>query len=158
MTMPMSHLFHRPGTLPPRLPHSHHYRYLLQDHTLDSILLLFSTCVQTLFDTGASCSFISAACVSALGLDTEPLENQMTIASPLSASLPVNLICRGCELEVSNIRLTCDLCVIEMVDFDLIMEMDWLSTHRAVVDCHQKIVTALPLMGHVSVLRGIDRL
>ena len=82
----------------------------------------------------------------------------MTIASPLGASLRVNLTCRGCELEVSNIRLTCDLRVIEMADFDLIMEMDWLLTHRAVVDCHQKIVTAFTLMGHAFVLRGIDRL
>ncbi|KAH7866217.1 hypothetical protein Vadar_017242 [Vaccinium darrowii] len=66
----------------------------------------------------------------------------MTIASPLGGTVPVNLICKGCELEVSNIRLTCDFRVIKMADFDLIVGMDWLSTHRVVIDCHLKLVTA----------------
>ena len=32
-----------------------------------------------------------------------------------------------------------------MSDSDVILGMDWLSTHRAVIDCHQKKVTAYTL-------------
>lgn len=101
---------------------------------IQGTLLLFSTCMQALFDSGASHSFIFAASVSALGLEIESLRNSMTIASPLEGKIPVNLTCRGCEIRVTNIQLTYDLCVIEMTDYDVIMGIDWLSTPRAVID------------------------
>ncbi|XP_058189315.1 uncharacterized protein LOC131306903 [Rhododendron vialii] len=113
------------------------------DHAvIQGTLTLFTTCVQALFDSGASHSFISATCVSILGLETEPLKTTMHVTSPLGGKIPVVLICKGCELEVSNLRLTCDLRVIEMTDFDVILGMDWLTAHRAVIDCHRKMVTA----------------
>jgi hypothetical protein len=38
-----------------------------------------------------------------------------------------------------------DLILLDMVDFDLILGMDWLSPHRAVLDCYAKTVTlAMP--------------
>ncbi|XP_058220362.1 uncharacterized protein LOC131330699 [Rhododendron vialii] len=94
------------------------------------------TCVQSLFDSGASHSFISTTCVTALALETEPLSKSTKVVSPTGGSITVNLVCRGCELEVANLRLTCDLKMIDMVDFDVILGMDWLSAHRAVIDCH----------------------
>ncbi|XP_058220227.1 uncharacterized protein LOC131330610 [Rhododendron vialii] len=95
-----------------------------------------------LFDSGALQSFISTACVTALALETKPLSKSTEVVSPMGGSISVNLVCRGCELEVANLRLTCDLRVIDMVDFDVILGMDWPSAHRAVIDCHQKTVTA----------------
>ncbi|XP_058180091.1 uncharacterized protein LOC131298630 [Rhododendron vialii] len=109
---------------------------------IQGTLILYSTCVQALFDSGASHSFISTTCVSTLGLETEPLGTTMHVTSPLGGKISVGLICKGCELEVSNLRLTVDLRVIDMMDFDVILGMDWLSAHRAIVDCHRKIVTA----------------
>ncbi|XP_058202872.1 uncharacterized protein LOC131317330 [Rhododendron vialii] len=109
---------------------------------IQGTLTLFTTCVQALFDSGASHSFISATCISTLGLETEPLKTTIHVTSPLGGKISIVLICKGCELEVSNLRLTCDLRVIEMTDFDVILGMDWLTAHRAVIDCHQKVVTA----------------
>ncbi|XP_058216665.1 uncharacterized protein LOC131327526 [Rhododendron vialii] len=109
---------------------------------IQGTLTLFTTCVQALFDSGASHSFISATCVPTLGLETEPLKTTMHVTSPLGGKISVVLICKGCELEVSNLRLIRDLRVIEMTDFDVILGMDWLTAHRAVIDCHRKVVTA----------------
>ncbi|XP_058216826.1 uncharacterized protein LOC131327702 [Rhododendron vialii] len=103
--------------------------------------LQIDTCVQALFDSGASHSFISFACVTALALETEPLSTSMKVTSPLGGSIAVNLVCRGCKIKIANLRLTCDLRVINIADFDIILGMDWLSAHRAVIDCHQKTVT-----------------
>ncbi|XP_058216870.1 uncharacterized protein LOC131327753 [Rhododendron vialii] len=50
---------------------------------IQGTLKLYSTCVQALFDSGASHSFISIACVSTLGLETEPLGMTMHVTSPL---------------------------------------------------------------------------
>ncbi|XP_058219911.1 uncharacterized protein LOC131330379 [Rhododendron vialii] len=108
---------------------------------IQGTLILYNTCIQALFDSGASHSFISAACVSTLGLETELLGTTMHVTSPLGSKISMGLICKGCELEVSNLRLTFNLRVIDMTDFDVILGMDWLSAHRTVIDCHRKMVT-----------------
>ena len=54
----------------------------------------------------------------------------------------INQICRDCELEISGILLTVDLRVMNMSDFDVIIGMDWLMTHKVVIDCDRRRVTA----------------
>ena len=39
------------------------------------------------------------------------------------------MICQDCELEISGILLTLDLRVMDMLEFDVILGMDWLTTH-----------------------------
>ena len=52
------------------------------------------------------------------------------------------MICRGYELEISGILLTVDLRVIDMSEFDVILDMDWLMAHHVVIDCDRRRVTA----------------
>ncbi|XP_058219243.1 uncharacterized protein LOC131329855 [Rhododendron vialii] len=93
---------------------------------IQGTLLLYSTCEQALFDSRASHSFISTACSSV----------------------------KRCELEVTNLRLNCDLGVNDMADFDVILRMNWLSVHQAVIDCHLKMVTAYTPVGNCSRFKG----
>ena len=76
------------------------------------------------------------------GLEVETLEEPMHVSSPLGTKVGVGLICRGCELEISGILLTLDLRVMDMTEFDVILGMDWLMTHRVVVDCECRRVIA----------------
>ena len=62
--------------------------------------------------------------------------------SPLGIRVSVDLICQGCELEISGILLTVDLRVMDMSEFDVIFGMDWLTAYRVVIDCERKRVTA----------------
>ena len=54
----------------------------------------------------------------------------------------MDLICRGCELEIFQILLTVDLRVMDMSEFDVILGMDWLTAHRVVIDCDIRRITA----------------
>ena len=63
------------------------------------------------------------------------------MSSPLGTKVSVDLICRGCELEISEILLTVDLRVMDMLEFDVILGMDLLMTHRFVIDCERRRVT-----------------
>ena len=56
--------------------------------------------------------------------------------------MSVDLICRGCELEISGILLTMDLKVIDMSEFDVILGMDWLTAPRVVISYDRRRVTA----------------
>ena len=69
---------------------------------------------RVLFDSSASHSFIAASCVRELGLKVETLEKPLYVSSPLRTRVSVDIICRGCELEISVILLIVDLRVMDM--------------------------------------------
>ena len=79
---------------------------------------------RVLFDYGASHSFIVASCVRELGLEVETLAKPLYVSSPLGTRVSMDLICRGCELEIFGILLTVDLRVMDMSEFDVILGMD----------------------------------
>ena len=94
---------------------------------IQGTFLLSRLQVRVLFDSGASHSFIAASCVRELGLEVETLEEPLYVSSPLGARTSINMICRGCELEISEILLSVDLRVMDMSEFDVILGMDWLT-------------------------------
>ena len=104
--------------------------------------MVFHLWARVLFDSDASHSFIVASCVKYLGLEVETLEKPLYVNSPLGTRVSVDQLCRDCELEISWILLTVDLRVMDMLEFDVILGMDWLTTHRVVIDCDRMRVTA----------------
>ena len=107
-----------------------------------------------LFDFGASHSFIAASSVRELGLEVETLEKPLYVSSSLGTRVSVDMICRGCELEIFVILLTMDLRVIYMSEFDAIHGMDWLTAHRVVIDCDHRRVTAYTKDGICVIFKG----
>ncbi|GJV12931.1 putative reverse transcriptase domain-containing protein [Tanacetum coccineum] len=51
-----------------------------------------------------------------------------------------NTVLRGCTLVLLNHVFKIDLLPTRLGSFDVIIGMDWLSYHRAVIDCYEKIV------------------
>ena len=106
------------------------------------MFLLSRLWAKVLFDSGASHSFIAASVARELGLEVETLEEPLYVSSPLGTRVSVNLICRDCELEISVILLTVDLRVMDMLESDVILGMDWLTAYRVVIDYERRRVTA----------------
>ena len=63
------------------------------------------------------------------GLGVKTLEEPLHVSFPLGVRVSVDKICRGCELEISRILLTLNLRVMDMLEFDVILGMDWLTSH-----------------------------
>ena len=76
------------------------------------------------------------------GLEVETLDEPLHVNSPLGTKARIDRICRGCELEISGILLTVDLQIMYMSEFEVILEMDWLTAHRVVIDCDRIRLTA----------------
>ena len=74
-------------------------------------------------------SFIVLSYVKELGLKGETLEKPLHVSSPVGTRVSVDLICQYCELEISGILLTVDLRVMDMLEFDVILGIDWLIAH-----------------------------
>ena len=74
-------------------------------------------------------------------LEVETLKESLHVNSSLGTRVSVDKICRGCELEIAGILLTVDLRVMDMLEFDVILEMGWLMAHRVIIDCNRRRVT-----------------
>ena len=64
----------------------------------------------------------------------ETVEEPLYVSSPLRIRARIGMICRGCELEISGTLLAMDLRIMDMSEFDVILEMDWLTLYRVVID------------------------
>ena len=71
----------------------------------------------------------------------ETLEEPLYVSSPLGIRARIGMICRGCELEISGTLLTVDLRIMDMLEFDVILGMDWLKAYMVVIGCERKRVT-----------------
>ena len=74
--------------------------------------------------------------------------------SPLGTKARIDRICRGCELEISGILFMVDLRVMDMLEFEVILGIDWLTAHRVVIDCDCMRVTAYTSDGTCVVFQG----
>ena len=70
----------------------------------------------------------------------ELLAYDLLVTSPLGHSVRVNRMYKNCPLLVHDREFLVDLIALPFHEFDLILGMDWLSKHRAIVDCDKKIV------------------
>ena len=121
---------------------------------IQGTFLLSRLWARVLFDSGASHSFIAASVVIELGLEVEALEEPLYVSSPLGIRARIGMICGGCELEISGILLTVDLRVMDMLEFDVILGMDWMTAYRVIIDCERRSVTAYTQGGTRVMFQG----
>ncbi|XP_038992285.1 uncharacterized protein LOC120115735 [Hibiscus syriacus] len=97
---------------------------------------LFNFVVHGLIVGGSRHSFISTSLIEREGLSRELTNHNASLTDILGNSLTVNKIWRGCPLEVQGLVFPANLMEHPfLVDFDLILGMDWLSLSHAVIDC-----------------------
>ena len=70
----------------------------------------------------------------------ELLAYDLLVTSPLGHSVRVNRVYNIFPLMVHDREFSVDMIALPFHEFDLILGMDWLSKHRAIVDCDKKIV------------------
>ena len=63
------------------------------------------------------------------------------MSSPLGIRARIGMIRQGCELEISGTLLIVDLGIMDMLEFDVILGMDWLTAYRVVIDCERMRAT-----------------
>ena len=121
---------------------------------IQGTFLLFRLWARVLFDSGVSYSFMVASCVRVLGLEVDTLDEPLHVSSLLGTKTRIDRICRGCQLDISEILLTVDLRVIDISEFEVILGMDWLMAHRFVLDFDRMRVTAYTPYGTCVVFQG----
>ncbi|XP_070028978.1 uncharacterized protein [Nicotiana sylvestris] len=72
---------------------------------------------------------------------TEKLCEPFEVFTPVGESVIARCIYMGCPVKVHHRLTVADLVELEMLDFDVIMGMDWLESCYAIVGCRTKIVS-----------------
>ncbi|GJW35131.1 putative reverse transcriptase domain-containing protein [Tanacetum coccineum] len=94
----------------------------------------------TLFDSRAAFSFISTKFMSFLNVKPSIVKPGYVIEVVDGKKVEVDRIIRGCKLELGNSMFTIDLIPLGYGSFDVIVRMDWMFEHKAVIVCHEKVV------------------
>ncbi|KAL0544922.1 hypothetical protein IC582_020052 [Cucumis melo] len=98
-----------------------------------------------LFDSGSSHSFISSAFMLHARLEVEPLHHILTVSTPSGECMLSKEKVKACQIEIVGHVIEVTLLVLNMLDFDVILGMDWLVANHASIDCSRKEVAFNPL-------------
>ena len=82
---------------------------------------------RVLLDPGATHSFVSPVFASKLGWQTSRMAIPLSVVTPLSDSLNSDVFLSNCPVLFEGRKLLADLVLLEVMDFDVILGMDWLS-------------------------------
>ena len=104
------------------------------------IFSLYDIEMHVLIDLGSTHLYICIEHVFDRMPSVEKLPYDMLVTSPLGHRVRVNRVYKNCHLMTHDREYFVDLLALLFHEFDLILGMDWLSKHRAIVDCDKKIV------------------
>ena len=107
---------------------------------ITGIFSLYDIEMHALIDPGSTHSYICSEYVFDRMPSVEQLPYDMLVTSPLGHSARVNRVYKNYHLMAHDREFSTDLLALSFHEFDLISGMDWLSKHRAIVDCDKKIV------------------
>ena len=94
----------------------------------------------TLVDPGSTHSFASKHFLDRSQIKTQPLEGRMRVSLPVGDPLFSDRVVRDSRVLIGGQEFPTYLVALDMRDFDVVLGMDWLSHHRATLDCYKKEV------------------
>ncbi|KAI3815255.1 hypothetical protein L1987_14917 [Smallanthus sonchifolius] len=118
------------------------------------IFMINSLPALTLFDSGASRSFVSFKFANHTSFLSKRLEEPLEIEVANDRSFLVFDVYRGCKFEVDGETFPIDLIPMTMGEFDVIVERDWLSLYRANILCGPKAIQLVSPSGKTLFIRG----
>lgn len=121
-------------------------------------MIVFNRDAHVLINSGSDRSYMSISFTSFSDKNLSLLEEEIIMHIPLGERLVRNTYYRDYGIKVGEEEFMGDSIPLEIRDFDLILGMDWLSTHRVKVDCFKKEVILQSLEGAEVVFTGERRI
>ncbi|XP_070010601.1 uncharacterized protein [Nicotiana sylvestris] len=115
------------------------------DVVITSIVIDFHRDASVLFDPGFTYSYVSSYFASYLVMTRDSLSAYVYVSTSMGVLFVVDSVYRSCVVSIESHKTSVDLLLLDMVDFNVILGMDWLSPYQAILDFHSKTVTlAMP--------------
>ncbi|GJZ11389.1 putative reverse transcriptase domain-containing protein [Tanacetum coccineum] len=107
-----------------------------------------------LFDSGAEKSFVSTVFTPFIDIAPTALDTSYEVELVDGKVVSTNIVLHGCTLALFNHVSKIDLLPTRLGSFDVIVGMDWLSYHHAVIYYYEKIVRVLLPNGKILKIQG----
>ncbi|GKF24397.1 putative reverse transcriptase domain-containing protein [Tanacetum coccineum] len=107
-----------------------------------------------LFDSGVERSFVSLEFTSFIDIASAALNTSFEVELADGKIVSTNTILHGCTLALFSHVFKIDLLPTRLGSFDVIVWMDWLSYHRDVIVCYEKIVYIPLPNGEILEIQG----
>nr|GEU54904.1 putative reverse transcriptase domain-containing protein [Tanacetum cinerariifolium] len=117
--------------------------FLLNDHY-----------ASVLFDYGAERSFVSTEFTPFINISLVTLNTSYEVELANGKIVNTNTVLHGCTLALFSHMFKIDLLPTRLGSFDVIIRMDWLSYHRAIIVCYEKIVRIPLPNGEILEIHG----
>nr|GEW24233.1 putative reverse transcriptase domain-containing protein [Tanacetum cinerariifolium] len=108
--------------------------------TLRHFYFRFGLVFDVLFDSGAERSFVPIEFTPFINISPVALNTSYDVELADEKIVSTNTVLCGCTLALFSHMFKIDLLPTRLGSFDVIVGMDWLSYHRAVIVCYEKIV------------------
>ncbi|XP_026398417.1 uncharacterized protein LOC113294203 [Papaver somniferum] len=109
--------------------------------TLGGTFFILGEPISILFDTGATYYFIYAKLVLMVNLLVKGCDFPLCVATPTSSMVELSNKVDACPIMIGNVEHLAGLYVLEMVPYDVILGMDWLSSNFVQLDSVDKTIT-----------------
>ncbi|GJU87908.1 putative reverse transcriptase domain-containing protein [Tanacetum coccineum] len=129
-------------------------------NVVTSMFLLNNRYASVLFDSGFDRSFVNTIFSSMLDIDPVKIDTSYEVELADGRVVSTNTVLKGCSLNLVNHIFEIDLMPIELGTFDVIIGMDWLVKHDAVIVCGEKVV-CIPYGNKMLIVesdKGVSRL
>ncbi|GKC69661.1 putative reverse transcriptase domain-containing protein, partial [Tanacetum coccineum] len=122
--------------------------------------LLNNRYTSVLFDSGSDRSFVDTRFSSMLNIDPVKIGASYKVELADGRVVSMNTVLKGCTLNLVNHIFEINLMPIELGTFDVIIGMDWLVKHNAIIICGKKVV-CIPYGNKMLIVesdKGVSRL
>ena len=124
---------------------------------ITGMILVYDHDAYALVDPGATHSFISVPFTERHQIESQPIDGRMVVSVLNGGTMISERIVPGSRLVIQYKDFPADLIVLSIYDFDIVLGMDWLSRHRATLDCYKKEVRLVRPEEPGVIFRGIRR-
>ena len=114
-----------------------------------SSLLVNSIPANVLFDTRASHSFMSEKFARSHDIPFEEMSSPLIIQSP-GAKWQTTMVSHGNKIVIGDLVFPVSLIALKTSNIDIILGMDWLRPHNALIDCANKTVQLTHPSGQIA--------
>ncbi|XP_070035082.1 uncharacterized protein [Nicotiana tomentosiformis] len=98
-----------------------------------------------LVHSGSTYSYVSSYIACYLDMPRESLVLLVHVSMMVGDSIIVDRVYLSCVVTIRGLETRVDLLFLSMVDYDVILDMDWLFSYHVILHCHAKTVTlAMP--------------
>ena len=97
---------------------------------------------RVLFDSGSSFSFIFESFATEIGIKPAGLAFHLDVVTPLGEHSLVWKSLQSVDVKLGEMDFKAGLIIMDMQEYNVILGMDWLAQHSAVIDCAKKRVMA----------------